>query len=351
MIPYIYFYLIEFFLLFAAVASGGRQFWYMSVFISIIFSGFRYNVGVDYSNYFIYFSSIGSEAITLYEPATVIISKLLFFFPADVWIVFIVYSFFTILGISFFLRKFSPNPELSFFLFLTIPIYYLATFNGVRQWCAISLFSVSLVFLLEKKNIKMFFALLFAAMFHMSAFFMFILIPFLKHNYSFKFLIFTGFIVILMSPFFLDLIYLTKYRFYLDQISFNNSPSFVFWLYLFLLPFLPYSLGYFNQGVNLKKSEIILCNICLFSLFLLLVGYRLGIDFLVFMRLNNFLIISLPVLVVFFIDKLTLSIRRFILTLVVLFSLSYLSLTLIVNGEKYKLMPYEYWDILGVLAL
>lgn len=351
MIAYIYFYVAQILLLTSVVLLDNRWASYVAVILAILFSGLRLSVGVDYESYLSLFPLLVDHSVGFYEPFTVIISKLLILYSSDVWIVFFVYAFFTILGLYYFFKKFSPNPELSFFLFLTIPVYYLATFNGVRQWCAISFFAVALCGLLQRKFFLMFLSLVAAAMFHGSALCAFILMPFLRSRHSIRSIVLISLAVLLIAPLFLYVLELTRYGIYLKSLRFSTSPSLIFLPYLVLLVTLPISLGYFGDRIKLTDESVILCNITFASILLLLVGYGLGIDFLTLMRANNYLLIALPVLVVIFIEKLQDRVKAFAFSFVVIFSLSYLAYTLLINGEKYKLVPYNAWNLIGTLYL
>jgi len=343
---YIYFYFTQILLLVIAVLLKKNWIGHVAVLLAILFSGLRFNVGVDYEGYLKHFQDLSHQNVQFYEPATVILSKLLLFPFVEEWLIFLIYALFTISGIYYFFKKFSPRPEFSFFLFLTIPIYYLATFNGVHQWCSISLFAIALVLLLQRKKIWMFLVLAVAVMFHLSALGLLFLLPFLRTRCSLQFLVFFSLGILVISPVFLQLVELTHYYIYLDGIRFNTSPSLVFPIYLFLLLFFPFFLGYFDRSIKLGDKEVILCNMSLASVILISLGYKLGIDFLTFMRANNYLIIALSVLVVFSLEKLSGSLKAILFTLVVSFSLIYLGYTLFINGERYKLVPYNIWNLI-----
>jgi hypothetical protein len=337
---YTCFYIYEVVLLYIAFITRNKYLFHLSVIIAILFSGLRFDVGVDYNSYVDLFKTLRDTDITIHEPLTIVITRIGGLVGESDGIIFLLYAMITISCVVFFVVNFSPFIELSLFLFLVVPIYYLSTFNGVRQWAAIAMVSVSMVFFLEKKYFKTFFSILFASMFHMSAFIM-LLIPFFKYRYSIKKLL----IFILSSAFLsksiLEIIVMTPYGIYLWGMRFEGQWSMLMPIYIGMLFYLPYRLHYFDKNTLIDSKVILMCNMCLASAYILFIGYILKIDFLTIMRINSYFIIQMVIIVPMQLkDNLSKFIKlKYVLVLTT--PLIYLAYTLFVNGDLYVLTPYK----------
>jgi hypothetical protein len=336
---YFYFYFYEAALLYLSVSLRNRYLLYFSVILAVGFSGFRLNVGVDYFSYVNLFIQSREVDISFYEPLTIIFSKVSGLMGSTSSLVFLSYAAITLGGVFFYISHFSPNRAISIFLFLVVPIYYLATFNAVRQWAAIAMILVSLVFLERKNFFKMSLAIIIGCMLHISALMM-CLLPLFQFRYSKRVIIASFFSILLLSKVMLEIIALTPYALYLQEI-FTGDWSFLTIIYVGVLIYFISYFHYFNKGVQIDRGQIIACNMNLASGLILLIGYVLKLDFLSIMRLNNYFIIQLIILIPVWLNMQHGRIRRSCYIVVVAVSFVYLLYTLMVNGGNYMLTPYN----------
>jgi hypothetical protein len=81
----------------------------------------------------------------------------------------------------------------------------------------------------------------------------------------------------------------SKYNMYLDYLMFDKEWIFFLlsvYLVCLVVPFI--FLRYFFRGVQLPENIVLLLNMKLISVFVLLLGSLLRIDFLILMRLNSY---------------------------------------------------------------
>ncbi len=134
-----------------------------------LFSGFRYDVGIDYDGYQRIFEW-GREGLNgTKEPLFIYFLKFCNYLGGTGQLMFLILSFITIYFVYKFIDYTSKDRILSFLLFFSIISFYLYTFNAIRQWtaCSIYLFSLSLLF--ENKIKKFLIINIIAALFfHLS---------------------------------------------------------------------------------------------------------------------------------------------------------------------------------------
>ena len=137
--------------------------------IMVLFEGLRFKIGVDFDSYWDTFNDIKSGSVELFEPINIFIVKTTALFGFGNQLIFLIYSLIILCGVFYFVKKVSSSKELSIFIFLTIGIFYLSTFNEVRQWAAISMMLVAIVHLINKKYLVMLLFIVLACLFHVSA--------------------------------------------------------------------------------------------------------------------------------------------------------------------------------------
>ncbi|MDT2747772.1 EpsG family protein [Vagococcus fluvialis] len=140
------------------------------VFIVVI-SGYRY-VGTDVPAYKIYFESIDAYSLSfpLYEKGYFVLNKIISFFTNDFQYVLIVTALITLIPIYTTIKKYSINPFLSLFYFISF-YFYFNSFNLVRQYLVVSFLFYSVKFIFEKRLIPFVLTVLVASLFHMTALF------------------------------------------------------------------------------------------------------------------------------------------------------------------------------------
>jgi hypothetical protein len=193
------------------------------ILFSILFAGFRYQIGNDYDSYVSMYKEIAKEPLSTYvEPGFAYVCYFLSVIGIKVQGVFLLFSTLTLLLIAATLKKHSINPVFSFLLFLLIPIYYFGVMDSIRQHFALSMVFYSVRFIIDKKFIKFLLLVLLAALFHKTAL---IILPvyFLAHlNYN-RLLLIAGLLIVVIYPitsYLEDNILLVDYAEY-----FNSKPS------------------------------------------------------------------------------------------------------------------------------
>ncbi len=326
-------------LLYLSARSRSKYFFYLAAILAIVFSGFRLNVGIDYSSYEDLFTKSINTDISFYEPLTIIFTKVNALISPGFSLIFLSYATITLGGVFYYIFHFSPIRTISIYLFLFIPIFYLATFNLVRQWAAIAMILVSLVFLEERKFFKMTLAVMIASLLHISALVM-CLLPLFQFRYSRNGLILCFFSVICISNVAREIILLTPYGLYSEEL-FTLGWSSMTMIYLAILIYFINYFDYFNKAVQMSRSQIIACNMNLASMLVLFGGYVFELDFLTIMRLNNYFIIQLIILIPMWLRKEQVRFLRFYYLAILALPFAYLIYTLFVNGENYRLTPYH----------
>jgi hypothetical protein len=305
------------------------------------------NVGVDFESYDQLFDLMRMDAAPFnFEPLNMAIIYLVNFIGFGNQLIFFIYSILIMSGVYVFIKKFSPFKELSLLIFLTIGIYYFSTLNGIRQWAAVSMFLWVVVKALENKYVQAGFAIFLALLFHLSAIVL-LLSPLLFIRWSAKNIIIALVFSFLLSDVLFYVIQNSQYDMYLNDLKFEKNGSIFFLsIYVILLLFPLIFFQYFSSGRRLQKNVVLLLNMNVASIFVLLLGALMGIDFLVLMRVNGYFQIQLIVLIPMLLEEIKnnyLKISAFYCCIV--FCISYYFYTLYSNGSTYKLIPYEmYWS-------
>ncbi|HFI6264113.1 TPA: EpsG family protein [Escherichia coli] len=143
-----------------------KIFFLFSVLAAVFFSGVRYDAGNDYFTYYgmvkgeYWFDNIEISPRLILSLAKSYQSPMIFF---------LITSAIYISSVAYFCWKQSKKPEISFFLFLLLPLSLLTSFGYVRQYVAIGLFLVSLSAFIDKKYFISFLFIIFSVSFHTSA--------------------------------------------------------------------------------------------------------------------------------------------------------------------------------------
>jgi len=321
----------------------GNIFYYVNFFLLILFAGLRVNIGVDFESYDQMFDLIRIDAAPFdFEPLNMAIIYLINFIGIGNQFIFLMYSFIIMVGVHFFIQKFSPYEELSLLIFFAIGIYYFSTLNGLRQWAAISMFLMAVVKMAERKWVLSVVLMFAAILFHLSAVIL-LLSPLLIIRWRFVGVVVALVVCLLVSDLFLFFIQNSKYNLYLDILIFGKEgSSFLLSVYLVCLvvPFVFFR--YFSRGVPLSGNTVLLLNMNLASVFVLLLGAFLKIDFLILMRLNSYFQVQLIVLIPMLVVGIKNGYLRFLCAFgCIVFCGVYYFYILCEKGVEYKLVPYE----------
>ncbi|WP_416370945.1 EpsG family protein [Vibrio cholerae] len=122
----------------------------LCVFITIIFSGLRYDAGNDYFTYHAMVDGQYPYSNIEILPRLIVMISSYFGSP---WLFFFITSLLYVGCIAYFCRTKSSNPELSFLLFILMPISFLTSFGYVRQYLGIGFFTLTISFLLDRRKL------------------------------------------------------------------------------------------------------------------------------------------------------------------------------------------------------
>ena len=342
--PYIFILLINGLLLALSNSLKIKYFYYLAAISLIIFSGMRIS-GMDYESYNFIYDSIKSNNYQEYiDPINLAIIKLGFIISDSNKIIFLIYSAITVFSVIFFIDRNSSNKELSLYIFMTFGLYYLSTFNIIRQWLAIAILLIGFNFLLEKKYLYLYFIICIASIIHLSAL-IFIFMPFFNRRYKLKNLLF----ILIMSPVLIYLIFqligISSYVHYLNEDFIFTAddpilrPTTLF--YLLFNIFIVWKLKYFQKAHHLDEKIIIFLNMCIASSLIIILFYFMGFDFQILMRANVYFTIQYIILIPILIRILSKKHNYiFNYVFIVLLSLNFI-FSIYFNGESQKLLPYN----------
>lgn len=335
------FFVISILLSFSSIDKRS-PFFFFACLILVLFSGFRSGVGVDYQSYVDAFDQIRYSDLDVFEPFNQYLVKLSDLMGFGNQFIFFSYALIAVSCVGYFIYKLSPARSVSLFIFFSVPIFYLSSFNGIRQWVAMSMMLVAIVYITEKKFIRMSVAIFIAVMFHVSAIIL-VFLPLLMVRVRFLFLLLICLIFLLGSSFIVYLISISPYAIYLFGLRFEGGPNSMplFVLYCIFLLVSPYLLGYFDKKVAIQPVVIILCNMNFVSLLILIVGSFNSIDHLIYMRLNAYFTLQFIILMPILVFGVNSKMRANLLIGLLLFCSLYYFNTLSLRGEDNMIVPYR----------
>lgn len=161
----------------------------------IFHDGFRWGIGTDWENYRQFFETCLSTNIDVYDWGYVVLNQFVREIT-DNYTVFLVLFAIVQYGLFFYvIRKYSINPILTVFLFYCM---MLPSLGMNRQFIAMAICLFSVRFILKRQICFFIISILFATLFHKSAF-LFIISYFLIHSFSERIYIILLIISILIS--------------------------------------------------------------------------------------------------------------------------------------------------------
>lgn len=145
----------------------------------ICISGFRENVGTDFSTYYVFFENIVNYDwsilftdkyydVTSFEKGFTILVLILGKVFNNPRFIMVAIGCITIIPIVLTMKKYTKSFSLSIFLYITTMNYYSA-FNGIRQWIACMILFVAIRYIYEKDKFKYIICVLLASTIHTSA--------------------------------------------------------------------------------------------------------------------------------------------------------------------------------------
>lgn len=306
--------------------------------ILTLFAGFRYNVGVDYPNYVYIYK--GARWYGVNEPGFMWIIKALKLFGFKFQAMFLLLAIIMQILMYKIITNYSANYWLSILIYLSIAPFYLATFNGIRQFLAIALFISMIDFIVNKQFLKFLIIIIIGMFFfHMSLFLTIGLYFVLQIDFSLSRKILLLSLVIVGNIFMTLLISWSPYAHYLSFVKktpISMGVMIFFVIALFVM--------FFEKKIPEFKNKKIFLSLNFLS-FLTLLSVFLqdkGIIVQMFMRLNNYFffiyILLIPAIIVNIKSRL---VRLSSSTLLIIVLFMYYFRTIIAKGEEYRLIPYN----------
>ncbi|MDM3565042.1 EpsG family protein [Proteus vulgaris] len=146
--------------------KGNNFFYYLTIIMVIVFSGFRYDAGNDFFTYYAMIN--GNVKIERLEIIPKLFIELAVYYKKP-FLFFLLSSLCYISSIAYFCKKNSNNKEFSFFLFLILPLSFLTSLGYVRQFMSIGFYLVALsLYINERKKSSLLF-MLFSVLCHTSS--------------------------------------------------------------------------------------------------------------------------------------------------------------------------------------
>lgn len=223
--------------------------------ILILFSGFRYKIGADFTSYLKIFELAKNnpthyEVIRL-EKGYYFLQKFIISINGTQQLIFLIMSILSNFFIYIFIKRNSKNILLSIFIFFMIGAYYSFGFNGIRQYLAISIFLYSFKFI-ENKNFKKYLLMIFiGSLFHKTI--LFCLPLYFILNFKFKFLqkAVLIFISLLLTLYLNKILIILKYGHYLSKTYYVTTSYIVLIIFLILSIYIML----FNKKILNKQQQ------------------------------------------------------------------------------------------------
>ncbi|MCS3279224.1 EpsG family protein [Bacteroides fragilis] len=117
-----------------------------------MFSGFRYYVGVDYVNYVKIYNL--EEGYGSRELGFNLILDFLRYIGASYQFMFFIMAVVMQILVYNIIKRYNYSVWISVFIYYCISPFYIATFNGMRQYLAIAVFIVALKYIEQKKYLS-----------------------------------------------------------------------------------------------------------------------------------------------------------------------------------------------------
>ena len=310
-------------------------------FMLCLISALRHQVGVDFNTYFDYYTeiSVGKEAPAEY--GFVMLARFCEVIGVGFQGLIFVYSLLIAYFSSSSFIKFSSRPALSVYIFAMLPILYLASFNIMRQFLAVTIFLFSLRYIASGRMYSYILTIAAAALVaHKSIILMLPLYFILGRKLNFWHYGLVALLYIALLQFLEILIELLGFSsVYLGGAFENTGVNFLVVAYaiIFLMIFL-------MRGVLVRKLEknVIFVNMAFFSMLVSLTPLLTDLPTAPILRMSSYFTIGLPILFANMINIFYGVYTRFFLMIGLIIPVTvYFYATLYFNGAAYKLTPYR----------
>lgn len=320
-----------------------------AILIPILVCGLRYNVGTDYSSYQQWFNYYLSHKLSLKndEIGFGLLIKAIQLVTQNSQFLFLIVAIIINILIMAFIRKHTEFFELGYFLFIALYFYY-SSFNILRQWIAITIFLYAIRYIYNKNFKKYLLCILIACAFHKTAI---ITIPMYfalnmklnKKNIIIVSLtilmLYVGLNTILLKANSIFNINTTKYLNYFnkDDTIGTNGYAYSVITMMTLLIILFTKKQYLLKNEHGKEDIIMLVFMLVFSI--------MGINSMVFSRLQLYFLPYLVVIIPNILKVIIKKQRKFVYVVIIVLGFTYMYRSLTINGGN----PLPYQSVFTIL--
>lgn len=342
MIPY---FVVLFLILVFAIAdqASKNNAWKVLAFVLLaFFAGFRFNVGIDYESYVKIYDEVEGSFVS--EPGNKLLFSFIKLIGGKAQLYFLIMACITQFFVYKTLTKIKKGFWLSVFVYYCISLLYMASFNAVRQYAAIAIIAWSLQFV-EKEQFKKFctIVILVTLCFHFSAIIFIPLYFFLKRRHSMMFILLILVGVVLCNRLMWEVISLTPYVKYLEHVESGRDREIKVEMIQYMFAMFSFFMVLIENKFKYLRENMILCNmnaLCLYTMTLVTLQ-TIGSMIMLFQRYNNYFIFSYLLIIPAVMNSMNPKNAIAPKILVVIISLLYFARTIIINGEKHVLVPYD----------
>lgn len=331
-------------LLFQKIKNNKVIFYYILL-ILIFFCGFRgERIGIDTLYYHEAFNDIISGTrYYIKEPLYVFFVEFIHQIGGTQQLIFLVFAILTMFFYGKFILKYSSRPHLSLFIFITMGVFYLSTYNQIRQYLAISIFACfTLKYVIEKSFWKYTLSVLLVALCaHLSALF---LIPFYfllsKKISAYKKMIIT-LIVVFMGSFLVYLISISPYAYFVLRWEEEEGRS--TFLLLIQLVISAFIISFEKRICEKDGSMLLFVNMNFISFLFVLAMFTIpNIPHELLGRVNNYFYVCTLILLPYILGLFKKNNRIILQFILILFLTAYFLRNTYIQGVETMLYPYEF---------
>lgn len=338
MMPYMFFLVFISILAVMYIMNKNKIFLFIIYITAGFFSGFRYEVGVDYNSYIRAYNDILSGFNSGYfEPGNVWLIQIIDSMGGTAQLYLLIMALATNILIYFFVIQNSKNYVISTLFYLLVSLFYTASFNAVRQYLTIAIFLYAIRFIKERKLFHYMLTIIFGSFFHLSIIITIPLYFFLRKKYNIYQYIGYGAIILVVLSHVLDLVinFLGKTIY----LNFANTSSSQTMIYIFMIIII-----YFIVVIKDKDPVVSIFKNLIFISFLLLTLQITNRDMsMVIIRLNSYFLFALIPLVSYIPVYNRIKVDKILYVIPIVFVAYLYFFNVILNkGVLYKLTPYQF---------
>ncbi|MGE8377404.1 MAG: EpsG family protein [Sphingobacterium sp.] len=341
-----YLYLVLIVCILVPFSSISKKWLFITFLILGLFSGIRFNVGIDFENYLdIYKYALQDLNITS-EPFFIYVIKFCDLLGGSSQMLFLVMALLTNYFMYRYVTEQSLDPTLSMLIYFSVISFYLFSFNISRQWAACSIYLFSLIYLINKRYIVFLsINIITALVFHKSLLYVsaLTLITVLDLNRKMKLL---GILMAIIVGVFIKVILgFTGYEKYTES-SFDMTVDFkiyIFFLINLIIDVFKSKLENKEHRGNLSSKILFNLNFISLLILIIIIIQQSGAMVLLFKRIHNYFLATYIVLIPYCLLSVfpsdTYKFVRF--ALIIILPLLFIS-TVYFAGKGINILPFDF---------